>query len=217
MTMPEKQKLAELYAHTPVQAANLPVVDEAHASPEVTQLYNRFREMFGRPQVPWILQCFATHPPLLEHMMGLAHSMLFTDGALGRLQKEMISTAVSSRNRCAYCTDSHAFSMRLHGASPELLAATVACDTGSHFFDPAQRALIHFAQKMTDDSASINPADIETLRASGWNDLQIAETIHVAALFACFNRVVNGFGLPSQDLLVTSDSKPSDLHERGNR
>ena len=201
MLIPEYQQLAERELSTPVQAANLPVVDETHAPPEVAQLYARFREVFGRPQIPGILQCFATHPPLLEHMMGLAQSMLFTEGALGRLQKEMIATAVSSRNRCAYCADSHGFFLRVHGGSPELLAAAMACNTGSPSFHPAQSALICFVQKITDDSASITSDDIEQLRAMGWTDQQIAEAIHVAALFACFNRVVNAFGLPSQDLL----------------
>lgn len=30
---------------------------------------------------------------------------------------------------------------------------------------------------------------------------QIAESIHVAAMFACFNRIANAFRLPSQDML----------------
>jgi len=54
------------------ESKNLPVVDEANASEEVVQLYGKFRSTFGRPTVPGILKCFATHPPLLEHMMGLA-------------------------------------------------------------------------------------------------------------------------------------------------
>jgi uncharacterized peroxidase-related enzyme len=215
MVTPEYQQLAERESSAPVQAANLPVVDEAHASPEIAELYAQFRTTFGRPQIPGILQCFATHPPLLEHMMGLAQSMLFTDGALGRLQKELIATAVSSRNRCAYCTDSHGFFLRVHGGSSDLLEAAMACDTNSQSFDPAQSALICFVQKITDDSASITADDVASLRASGWTDLQIAEAIHVAALFACFNRVVNAFGLPSQDLLGTYNPETESVAERG--
>jgi uncharacterized peroxidase-related enzyme len=217
MLIPEYQKLAESESSAPVQAANLPVVGEASAPPEVAQLYARFREAFGRPQIPGILQCFATHPPLLDHMMGLAQSMLFTDGALGRLQKETIATAVSSRNRCAYCTDSHGFFLRVHGGSAELLAAATACDASSHSFHPAQSALIRFVQKITDNSASITPDDIESLRASGWTNLQIAEAIHIAALFACFNRVVNAFGLPSQNLLETYSPETGGLAHGGSQ
>ena len=58
----------------------------------------------------------------------------------------------------------------------------------------------------------IVPADVEALRLAGWSDLQIAETIHVTALFASFNRVVNGFGLPSQDLLSIYENE-SDHHD----
>ena len=182
-------------------AANLDVVHEATASREIKRLYQQFREDFSRPQVPGILQCFATHPPLLTHMMGLAKSMLFVDGALGRQHKEMISAFVSAANRCSYCTDSHAYSFRMQGGSALALKAVLACDPESNSITAEERTLLQFVKKITEDSQSVAPSDIEAMRAAGWNDLQIAEAIHVTALFATFNRVVNAFGLPSQNLL----------------
>ncbi len=184
-----------------MQATNLHVVNEASASAEIKRLYQQFREDFGRPQVPGILQCFATHPSLLAHMMGLAKSMLFVDGALGRQHKEMISTFVSATNRCSYCTDSHAHSFRTQGGSAPALDAVLACDPESRSIAAQERTLLRFVKKITEDSQSIAPSDIETMRAARWTDLQIAEAIHVTALFATFNRVVNAFGLPSQELL----------------
>jgi uncharacterized peroxidase-related enzyme len=184
-----------------IHAANLDVVHEANASPEIKRLYQQFREDFGRPQVPAILQCFATHPPLLTHMMGLAKSMVFVDGALGREHKEMISTFVSSWNRCDYCADSHAWSFRMQGGSASAMDAVLACDTEATSIKAEERTLLQFVRKITEDSRSVTPADIEAMRVAGWTDLQIAETIHVTALFATFNRVVNAFGLPSLELL----------------
>jgi uncharacterized peroxidase-related enzyme len=210
MTTPEYQKLAEEPGSRPMKAANLAVVAEQEASPEVARLYAQFRRDFGRPQVPGILKCFATHPPLLEHMMGLAQSMLFVDGALDRRHKEMLSAFVSAQNQCAYCADSHGFSFRVHGGSPEALQAVMACRLESDEITPPQRALLGFAHKITQNSQAIVPADIEVLRTAGWNDLQIAETIHVTALFASFNRVVNAFGLPSQDLLAIYEKESAD-------
>ena len=186
------------------ESKNLPVVDEANASEEVAKLYAKFRTTFGRPTVPGILKCFATHPPLLEHMMGLAETMLFSDGALGRANKELIATFVSSQNNCDYCADSHGASLRTSGGSAEQLAAATNCDLHSVSLTPAQRALLLFAQEITEDSSVISPHDVEHLRGAGWTDLQIAEAIHFTALFACFNRVVNAFGLPSQGLLEAS-------------
>lgn len=45
---------------------------------------------------------------------------------------------------------------------------------------------------------------------SGWSELQIAEAVHVTALFAAFNRVANGFGLGSQGLLALYDGDTKD-------
>jgi len=191
------------------ESKNLPVVDEANAPEEVAQLYAKFRSTFGRPTVPGILKCFATHPPLLEHMMGLAESMLFTDGALGRANKELIATFVSSQNHCDYCADSHGSSLLTNGGTSEQLAAATTCDLHSASLIPEQRALLQFAQKITQDSSDVSPEDVEHLRGSGWTDLQIAEAIHVTSLFACFNRVVNAFGLPPQNLLAASPEEPA--------
>jgi uncharacterized peroxidase-related enzyme len=201
MIMREYQKLA-LGKLLPIQSTNLPIINEDDAPPEVERLYTSFRTDFGRPRVPGILQCFATHPPLLEHMMGLAQSMLFVDGALDRQHKEMIATFVSSLNSCAYCADSHGFFLRANGGSPELLTAVMECEVDSKEFTSRQGSLLRFVRKITDGAQNVTRADIELLHISGWTDLQIAEAIHVTALFACFNRVVNAFGLPSQDLLA---------------
>jgi uncharacterized peroxidase-related enzyme len=191
-----------------IRASNLNVIDEENASPEIKSLYQQFRDDFGRSQVPAILQCFATHPPLLTHMMGLAKSMLFVDGALGRPDKEMISTFVSASNKCSYCADSHAYSFRMQGGSEETLDAVLACDLESDDIPAKQRMLLRFCRRITEDSRSIGSSDVEAMRGAGWSDLQIAEAIHVTALFAAFNRVVNAFGLPSQELLKQFDRSP---------
>ena len=186
------------------ESKNLPVVDEANAPEEVAQLYAQFRTTFGRPNVPGILQCFGTHPPLLEHMIGLAETMLFSDGALGRANKELIATFVSSQNHCDYCADSHGSFLRTNGGTAEQLAAATSCDLDSASLTPAQRALLLFARRVTEESSAVSPEDVEDLRGAGWTELQVAEAIHLTALFACFNRVVNAFGLPSQGLLAAS-------------
>ena len=188
--------------------SNLALVEEQDAPPEVDRLYAEFRDKFGRPHIPGILKCFATHPPLLEHMLGLAHTFLFTEGALGRRNKELIATFVSAENRCAYCADSHGAALSGHGGSAELVTAALSCDLQSAALGPPKAALLNFALKVTEASHAIQPVDIEEARAAGWTDLQIAEAIHVAALFACFNRVVNAFGLPSQGLLGGLAGRP---------
>jgi alkylhydroperoxidase family enzyme len=89
----------------------------------------------------------------------------------------------------------------MQGGSAPALDAVLACDAESLSITAQERTLLRFVKKITEESQSIAPSDIETMRLAGWTDLQIAEAIHVTALFATFNRVVNAFGLPSQQLL----------------
>jgi len=202
LVLPEYQRLAQ--RNQPADAPtsiNLPVIEEDDATGEVAALYEHFRSHFGRPQVPGILKCFATHPPLLRHMMALSESLLFADGALDRRQKEMIATYISSCNACEYCADSHGYFLRVHGGSGEVLCALRQGQLHSEAVSDADRALLAFVNKVNLHSNAVTTADMQSLRETGWNDLQIAESIHLAALFATFNRVANAFGLPSQRLL----------------
>jgi uncharacterized peroxidase-related enzyme len=205
MNTPEYQLLAERRAGAPpIEAANLPLVSERDAPPEVATLYAQFRSHFGLPQVPGILQCFATHPTLLQHMMEMSESLLFSDGALSRRQKEMVATFVSSTNQCDYCSDSHGFFFRVHGGSAESLTALLACDSDSGDLTEPEGALLRFVAVVNEGGKSVTPSTVQAIRDLGWTDLQIAEAIHVTALFATFNRVVNAFGLPARQLLADS-------------
>ena len=183
-------------------AAILPVIEEADAQGEVAALYARYRAHFNRPAVPGILKCFATHPSLLRHMLGLAESFLFVEGHLARRHKEMIATLVSTANTCPYCADSHGYSLRTLGGSAEQLAAIQACDVRSAALSVQEQSLLGFVRKVTTASHAVSRKDMDALLEAGWSEPQIAETIHVAALFAAFNRMANAFGLPSQHLLA---------------
>lgn len=199
---------------------NLPVVEESDASPEVARLYAAYRSRFGRDTVPGILKCFATHPPLLEHMLGIAQGLLFSEGALTRQQKELLATFVSASNSCAYCADSHGYFFRTHGGSEARLEALLACRSEADVFTPSEQALLRFAAMVNRGRNEIQSDVISALREHGWSTMQIAETIHITALFATFNRVVNAFGLPSQGLLsndnVPTRSFPESVNGSGN-
>jgi uncharacterized peroxidase-related enzyme len=168
----------------------------------VSALYAHFRTHFGRPDVPGILKCFATHPPLLRQMMDLSEQLIFTDGSLGRRHKEMIATIVSTENECPYCADSHGYFFRVHGGTSVALAAIQAGNLDSPELTVAEQVLLRFVRKVNLNSHGIERHDVDDLLQSGWSQLQIAEAVHVAALFATFNRVANAFGLASQGLLA---------------
>jgi len=83
-----------------------------------------------------------------------------------------------------------------------MLQAIQQRDLSSPALIAAEQLLLGFVQKVNRDSHRIDTADVAALSEAGWSELQIAEAIHIAALFATFNRVANAFGLPSQGLLA---------------
>jgi len=68
-------------------------------------------------------------------------------------------------------------------------------------FNPQDQALLAFVDKVNRASHAIQRGDLEKLIEAGWSEPQISEAVHIAALFATFNRIVNAFGVPSQHLL----------------
>jgi uncharacterized peroxidase-related enzyme len=212
----ESQDLARTgYAQNPAQIlTNLPIVQEHEATGDVSKSYADYRERFGREDVPGILKCFATHPPLLEQMIALASSLLFTEGHLPRRVKEMIATYVSALNDCPYCFDSHAAFLRSQGGSDELLSALSNGILDASSISANDRQLLSFARKVTNESYKVTQDDIRQLNDAGWTQLQIAEATHITALFAFFNRVVNTFGLPSQHRLDLDLAPPNSKENR---
>jgi uncharacterized peroxidase-related enzyme len=209
MTTPEYEILSRISRPTPKAVrTNIPVIEESEASGETAEAYEYFRSRFGRPDVPGILKCFSSSPALLKQIMEMSSTLVFADGYLGRRVKEMIATYVSSLNECPYCADSHGFFLKVHGGSDVVLNALAAGDTENTCISASEQHLLGFVHKVTCESYKISETDVKELRSAGWDDRQIAECVHVSAMFACFNRVANAFGLPSQGLLnLTADTK----------
>jgi uncharacterized peroxidase-related enzyme len=60
------------------------------------------------------------------------------------------------------------------------------------------RALCDFAVKLTAAPASIGRADVDGLRAHGWDDTAISDAIQVIAYFNYINRVAEGVGIEDE-------------------
>jgi uncharacterized peroxidase-related enzyme len=178
-------------------SANLPLVDERDASEEIRALFSQYRESFGRTELPGIVLCFATNSAFLRGMMEIAENLLFTESLLERRYKEMIATYISRLNNCSYCADSHAALLEMQGATPEMICALQRSDLHAQVFTCAELALLRFAEKVNANSSTVTRADVEAAMQAGWTEAQVAEAVHIAALYAAFNRIANGFGLPS--------------------
>lgn len=178
-------------------STNLPLMDEGTANEEICALFARYRERFSRTDLPGIVLCFATNPPLLKGMLEIAENLLFSDSLLSRRHKEMIATYISRQNACPYCTDSHSASLGAQGASTETICALRDDDLNAQLFTGAELALLKFTEKVNANSPAVTRDDVEAAMRAGWTEEHVAEAVHIAALFAAFNRVANGFGLRS--------------------
>jgi uncharacterized peroxidase-related enzyme len=178
-------------------STNLPLVDERTANGNVRALFAQYRERFARVDLPGIVLCFATNSALLKGMLEIAENLLFGESLLVRRHKEMIATYISRQNACPYCADSHGVFLGAQGGSPEMICALQDGDLNAQLFTGAELALLRFSGKLHASSSAVTRADVEAVICAGWTEAQVAETVHIAALFAAFNRIANGFGLPS--------------------
>jgi uncharacterized peroxidase-related enzyme len=88
-----------------------------------------------------------------------------------------------------------------HGAALRVLSKNphIADQVTANFrhadVTPRQRAMLDFAVKVTSDSASIEAADLEAMRAHGFTDSDIWDIGAVAAFFNLSNRMANLAGM----------------------
>jgi uncharacterized peroxidase-related enzyme len=64
--------------------------------------------------------------------------------------------------------------------------------------DPRDRAMLDFAVALTRAPAEVRRADVDRLRAAGFDDVAIHDLVHVTALFNYFVRVADGLGIEDE-------------------
>lgn len=71
----------------------------------------------------------------------------------------------------------------------------VLADYRSAPIPDAEKALFAFLQKVNQNSAGIEAADLEALRRAGWDDEAIYDAINVCGLFNFYNRWIDATGV----------------------
>ena len=73
--------------------------------------------------------------------------------------------------------------------------------------DEKTRAVLNYTVKLTDAPSTIEDADIDALRAAGWDEDGIWQATALAALFNFTGRLEAAAGLPPDEVPVTSRFK----------
>jgi uncharacterized peroxidase-related enzyme len=210
MNRPEYELLAKLRpTGGPKAATKIRLIEEDESIGDTAAAYAYFREQTGRQDVPGILKCFGTNPAFLRQMIDMSTSLLFVDGYLTRRQKELIATYISQLNSCPYCFDSHGFFLLVQGADEKTVSSLRAGKIGDAGLNVAEEQLLRYLQTVNNESFKTTEGDVQQLRDLGWQEEQIAEAVHVAALMGFCNHVANAFGLPSQGFLDLIGKQPA--------
>jgi uncharacterized peroxidase-related enzyme len=142
---------------------------------------------------PGISAGFTYRPETAKPMRELAHILLHEPNSLTPGERELIATYVSSRNNCHFCQSSHAAAATSHLGDPSIADAVRAhLDTAP--VTPKLKTLLAIAGKVQQDGKLVTPADIAAARKEGATDLEIHDTVLIAAAFSMFNRYVDGLG-----------------------
>jgi uncharacterized peroxidase-related enzyme len=107
-------------------------------------------------------------------------------------ERELIAAYVSGLNECQYCCSSHSAyaAAQLDAGMP--LVDQVRADLDSAPISAKLRALLRIAGTVRDDGRKVTTALVATARAEGATDLEIHDTVLIAAAFCMFNRYVDG-------------------------
>jgi uncharacterized peroxidase-related enzyme len=141
--------------------------------------------------IPGIGAGFALRPETAKPMRELAHILLHERSSLTPGERELIATYVSSQNDCYFCQTSHGAAAAAHLDDADIVQQ-VKSDFRSAPVSPKLKALLAIAGKVQRGGKNVTTTDIEEARSHGATDLEIHDTVLIAAAFCMYNRYVDG-------------------------
>jgi uncharacterized peroxidase-related enzyme len=141
---------------------------------------------------PGIRSLFAFRPETAGPLSDLAEVLLRGPSSLGRGERELIAAYVSSLNDCEFCTSSHAAfaAAQLTGGMP--LVDQVRDDPEKAPVSGKLRTLLRIAAAVQRSGREVREEDIVAAREAGASDVEIHDTVLIAAAFCMYNRYVDG-------------------------
>jgi uncharacterized peroxidase-related enzyme len=141
---------------------------------------------------PGITSGFVFRPETAKPMRELAHVLLHGPSTLTPGERELIATYVSSRNDCFFCQTSHGAAAAAHMGNDWGLVDQVKRDFQQAEVSDKLKALLAIAGKVQQGGKHVTAEDVAHARELGATDLEIHDTVLIAAAFSMFNRYVDG-------------------------
>jgi uncharacterized peroxidase-related enzyme len=147
----------------------------------------------GNP-APGIRGLFEFRPATAVPLGHLAETLLRGDSTLARGERELIAAYVSDLNECHFCASSHSAFAALQLPDGWDVVDGVLRDPSSAPVSDKLRCLLVVAAQVQRGGRHVTPEAVEAARAAGASDVEIHDTVLIAAAFCMFNRYVDGLG-----------------------
>ncbi|MFL0162358.1 carboxymuconolactone decarboxylase family protein [Aquirufa salirivi] len=123
----------------------------------------------------------------------LTQVLLRGPSSLSEAERELIATVVSHGNQCVFCTTAHTAAADLLAGESET-AACVKTDIETAPVSEKMKALLTIAKQTRESGKSVTVDSITRAKVAGATDIEIHDTVLIAALFCLYNRYVDGLG-----------------------
>ena len=145
-------------------------------------------------EFPGILGLMTFRPETAAPLNQLVNVLLRGESTLSRGERELIATHVSWRNDCFFCQTIHGAMAAAQLEHNEALVQEVKTDWADANISPKLKALLNIAGKVQLGGKHVTSEDIAAARHLGASDLEIHDSVLIAAVFCMCNRYVDGLG-----------------------
>ena len=161
---------------------------------------------------PGIRGLLVFRPETGRALSELAEVLLRGPGTLARGERELIAAYVSALNDCRYCASSHSACAAAQLPGGMEVVEQVRADAGSAPISAKLKALLVIASAVQQSGLQVLADEVAEARAAGATDLEIHDTVLIAAAFCMFNRYVRraGHERPARSRALRSRSTAPD-------
>ena len=145
--------------------------------------------------LPGIRGPMAFRPETAKPLNELAEILLRDDNnTLSRGERELIATYVSYLNDCFFCQNAHGGIAQYYLQCDLNFIDGVKADFNSMEITDKMKTLLSIAASVQKGGRFVTVEQIEAAKEAGATDVEIHDTVLIAAAFCMFNRYVDGLG-----------------------
>jgi uncharacterized peroxidase-related enzyme len=165
--------------------------------------------------LPGMQSLLAYRPLIAAPMQTLMWVMMRSDEGLSKGERELIASYVSSLNDCYNCHQIQGEVAQCFFENQPGLIENVKSDFRNANLTERQKAILGIAGNVQKSGKLVTDKQIHDAKGLGITDLEIHDTVLIAAMFCFFNRYIDGLGIVSQDTPETFKARAKMITEFG--